>query len=99
VDVRPDFSVVKHAGGVGTHALSWGKGEYAIYLDGSGPVEVRLNLIPGEYQAWWVDVMTGEKVHAETVKYREGEFVVKSPAFENGILLRISRRAYIFSMN
>jgi hypothetical protein len=91
VEVRPDFSLVKSAGGVVAHALSSGRGEYAIYLDGNGPVELRLNLPAGEYEVSWVDVVSGEKVPA-TVKRLGGELVVKSPAFRSGMAVRISRR-------
>ncbi len=40
VEMRPDFELVKHAGGVVTHALSSERGEYAMYLDGNGPTEL-----------------------------------------------------------
>ncbi|HYM78796.1 MAG TPA: hypothetical protein VE377_22685 [Candidatus Dormibacteraeota bacterium] len=91
VEMRPDFELVKHAGGVVTHAMSSAR-EYAIYLDGNGPVELSLNLPVGEYAMWWVDVASGEKKYPGTVKYEGGELVVKSPAFRNGMAVRISRR-------
>jgi hypothetical protein len=91
VEMRPDFELVKHAGGVVTHTLSSGRGEYAMYLDGNGPAELRLNLPAGEYVVWWVDVVSGEK-HEERIRHEGGEKMVQSPAFRNGIGVRISRR-------
>ena len=90
VEMRPDYDVVKHAGGVVTHALSSAKGEYAFYLDGNGPSELSLHLPAGEYAMWWVDVVSGEK--KDSGKVKGGETVVKSPEFKNGLALRISRR-------
>lgn len=92
VDLKPDFDLVKHAGGVVTHALSSGRGEYAMYLDGDGPAELRLNLPAGEYSVWWVDVVSGEKKDAGSLKHPGGEKAITSPAFRNGIAIRISRR-------
>ncbi|HXJ86323.1 MAG TPA: hypothetical protein VMS18_05865 [Candidatus Binatia bacterium] len=91
VEMRPDYEVVKHAGGVVAHALS-ATGQYAIYLDGNGPSELSLNLPAGEYTVSWVDVVSGEKKDAADFQHRGGERVLKSPSFRNGVALRISRR-------
>jgi hypothetical protein len=91
VEMRPDFELVKHAGGVVTHTLSSGRGEYAMYLDGHGPAELKLNLPAGEYAVWWMDVVSGEK-HEDRIRHEGGEKIVRSPAFRNGIGVRISRR-------
>ena len=92
VEMRPDYAVVKHAGGAVTHALSSAKGEYAIYLDGNGPTELSLNLPAGDYGLLWVDVVSGEKKDAGTFRHSGGEKKVASPEFKNGIALRFSRR-------
>jgi hypothetical protein len=92
VDLKPDFDLVKHAGGVVTHALSSGRRQYAMYLDGNGPVELSLNLPAGEYVVWWVDVVSGEKKDVGSFKHAGGEKTITSPAFRNGIAMRISRR-------
>jgi len=91
VDIRPDFAVVKHAGGVVTHTLS-SAGQYALYLDGNGPAELSLNLPAGEYSVAWVDVVSGETKDGGRLKHAGGERVVLSPAFKNGIAMRIVRR-------
>jgi hypothetical protein len=92
VDLRPDFDLVKHAGGVVTHALSSGRGEYAVYWDGTGPAELSLNLPVGVYAVWWVDVVSGEKKDVDSLKHTGGEKTITSPAFRNGIAMRISPR-------
>jgi len=91
VEMKPDFGVVRHAGGVVAHAMSSGR-EYAIYLDGNGPSEVNVNLPAGEYVVSWVDVVSGEKKDAGTFRHDGGSKAIQSPAFKNGIAVRISRR-------
>jgi hypothetical protein len=91
VKMRPDFELVKQAGGVVTHALSSERGEYAMYLDGDGPTFVILNLPAGEYAVWWVDVVSGEKKDEGTFKHAGGEKRMKSPVSKGGIAVRISR--------
>ncbi|HZQ96097.1 MAG TPA: hypothetical protein VFA67_13865 [Candidatus Sulfotelmatobacter sp.] len=92
VEMAPDFTTVKHAGGVVSHLLSSPKGEYAMYLDGDGPTEVTLQLPAGEYEATWIDVITGAGSHANSFRHAGGEKVLKSPAFKAGIALRVSRK-------
>ena len=82
---------MKHAGGVVTHTLSSGRGEYATYVDGKGPTEITLNLPAGQYELSWVDVATGQPLGPSTLQ-GGGDRVVKSPAFRNGIALRVRRR-------
>src|SRR5581483_10180317 len=59
VEMHPDFSVVKHAGGVVAHMLSSPKGEYAMYVDGEGPAEITFTLPKGSYEVSWIDVVHG----------------------------------------
>jgi len=91
VEMKPDFDLVKHAGGVVAHALSSGR-EYAVYLDGNGPSEVSLNLVAGDYSAAWVDVVSGEKKDVGTFHHLGGVKTIQSPAFRDGIAVRISRK-------
>jgi hypothetical protein len=92
VEMRPDFEVVAHAGGAGTHALSSSRGEYAIYVDGNGPLELSLNLPTGVYELWWVNVLSGEKTVLWRFQHSGGTRKIGSGEFEKGIALRISRR-------
>jgi hypothetical protein len=92
VEMRPDFYVVKHAGGVLTHALSSAR-EYAIYLDGSGKEQFMLLHLPGgNFESWWVNVKTGAVQDRRTFGHKGGSASIQAPAFRDGIALRISRR-------
>ena len=91
LEMRPEYDTVKHAGGVVTHALSSAHGEYAMYLDGNGATELALNLPAGNYSVWWVDVVSGEKKDAGKFSHPGGEMKITSPAFKNGIALRMRK--------
>ena len=92
VEMRPDFYVVKQAGGAVTHALS-SASEYAIYLDGSGKEQsMFLHLSGGKFESWWVDVRTGAVEDRRTFGHKGGPISIQAPAFKDGIALRISRR-------
>jgi hypothetical protein len=91
VEMRPDCSLVKHAAGVMTHTLSSPHGEYATYVDGKGPAVITLNLPAGSYEASWMDVTTGQALGSATLQ-GGGDRLVKSPAFRNGIALRVQGR-------
>lgn len=90
VDLHPDAHVVKHARGVVAYALSNPAHEYGIYLDGSGPTEVTLELPSGEYSCEWVNVETGSIAGRENFRHKGGEKTLLSPEFRNGIALRTS---------
>ncbi|MGB7280930.1 MAG: hypothetical protein WBE13_01610 [Candidatus Acidiferrum sp.] len=89
VDLRPDSRTVKHAAGLTPRVLSNPGKEYALYLDGKGPVELTLVLPPGSYFAEWVDVLTGNIEEREAFRHKGGERILNSPAFQNGIALRL----------
>ncbi len=92
LDLRPDASVVKHANGVVAHALSNPGQEYAIYLDGKGPTEVTLTLPSGDYKVEWFNTKTGATDKSEEF-HASGDKSLASPAFDNGIALRLIRAA------
>ena len=89
VELRPDFTVVKHAPGATAHALSMPGREYAIYFDGHGPAEIELELPAGHYSGTWLDVATGDEQHSEKFQHEGGLRVLRSPQFSNGIALKI----------
>ncbi len=94
-DMRPDADAVVHADGVTPHALSSAsKGVYAVYLDGNGPSRVDLRLPAGTYKGEWVDTVTGESTSIPVFKFGGGTHTLTTPAFTNGIALRLSRRLY-----
>ncbi|KAA6456232.1 hypothetical protein DYQ86_25895 [Acidobacteria bacterium AB60] len=94
VDMHPDYNVVVHAAGAATHALSDGKGVFAIYLDGKGPSSLALRLPSGNYRGEWINVVTGEANAVTNLSSSGDETSIKVPEFESGIALRLSRALY-----
>jgi hypothetical protein len=93
VDLRPDVQTVKHASGVTARTLSIPGREYGIYLDGSGPSDMRLDLPAGQYAGEWVNVRTGTIEKSETFRHAGGDKVLQAPNFQNGIALRLKKVA------
>jgi hypothetical protein len=91
VDLRPDVRTVNHAAGVTARVLSNPGKQYAIYLDGNGPADVILELPPGNYSSEWVNVATGKMEQWEKFTHKSGQKTLQSPAFQNGIALRLTR--------
>jgi hypothetical protein len=91
VDLRPDTRTVKHTAGATARVLSNPGKQYAIYLDGSGPTELTLELPRGQYSCEWVNVKTGTIEQLESFIHEAGNKVLASPAFQNGIALRLKR--------
>jgi hypothetical protein len=94
VDLAPDPRLVKHANGVYARALSVPGREYAVYLDGDGPVEVTFELPAGEYSGEWTNTVTGIVEKAERFRHPGGERVLGAPDFQKGIALRLNRAAH-----
>lgn len=92
VEMHPDFSTVKHAGGVVTHMLTSAKGESAMYIDGSGPAEIVLNLPRGQYEISWTDVVQGGTTAGGNFHHDGGEKSLKTPQFSHGIAMHLHRR-------
>ena len=91
VDLRPDTRTVKQAPGVMGRVLSKPGKEYAVYLDGNGPTNLILELPPGEYSSEWLNAKTGSIEQMEGFIHKGGDRVLISPAFQNGIALRLVR--------
>lgn len=91
VQLRPDHGVVTRSAGVTPRALSNPGQEYAIYLDGSGPADLTLALPPGQYSVEWINVETGKIDLREIFRHSGGDKQLTSPAFRDGIALRLKR--------
>ncbi len=91
VDLAPDPHTVVHAAGSVPHALSSRNGVYAIYLDGDGPSRLTLKLPVGSYRGEWLDVVTGARTSLKPFKSDGSEQTLDTPAFTNGIALRLAR--------
>jgi len=91
VELAPDTATEKRAAGVYTHLLSSPKGEYAMYIDGHGPVDMTMSLPAGEYRLTWTDVVSGEAMNGETFRHTGGDKTIRSPEFQNGVAMRLVR--------
>jgi hypothetical protein len=92
-DMAPDSTVVKHAPGVYAYVLSAPARQYAMYFDGSGPVALTLDLPAGEYAGGWIDTETGRVEKGQPIQHRGGLLTLQTPAFQDGIALRLNRAA------
>jgi len=92
-DMAPDRTVVQHAAGVYAHVLSAPGGTYAMYFDGSGPIEVTLSLPAGAYTGEWIDTETGIVARAERFRHGGGPLTLETPEFQDGIAFRLNRTA------
>ena len=88
-ELRPDREAVKRAAGAVARVLSTPGRQYAVYLDGSGPARLTLELPKGRYSGQWIDVLSGETVRAESFEHAGGTKVLDSPGFAGGIALRL----------
>jgi len=93
MELRPDRDVVKHAAGVSARVLSNPGRQYAIYLDGSGPTELTLDLPKGHYAAEWINVATGAVLRNESFGHSGGIRVLISPKFADGVALRLVNKS------
>jgi len=92
-DVAPDPHAVKHAAGAYARVLSVPGREYAVYLDGRGPVTVTLDLPAGAYSCEWLDPETGNIAGREKLRSSGGPTLLPSPEFRDGMAVRIRRIA------
>ena len=90
-ELYPDTRAVRHSTGTVARVLSNAGREYAMYFDGDGPTEVTLDLPEGRYLGEWVNVRTGRVERSEDLRGGRGVVAVESPAFVNGIALRVKR--------
>jgi hypothetical protein len=89
--MRPDQSCVLHAPGAVAQALSAHGEAYAIYLNGSGSVDLLLQLPAGRYTAQWVSPLDGSVLGSKQLDHRGGPVKIKSPEFTDDIALRIRK--------
>ena len=90
--LKPDARAVVHAEGVSARALSTARGLYVIYLDGDGPSRLTLDLPRSNYTGAWIDIQTGAATPLPRFHHAGGHRVLDTPAFHNGIALRIDRQ-------
>ena len=91
VDLAPDTSTLKHAAGASARVLSSPAGDYGMYFDGADLSEVTLDLPAGTYAGEWLNVETGRVERPESFHHAGGDKLVRPPAYQEGIALRLKR--------
>ncbi|HTV16142.1 MAG TPA: hypothetical protein VMD92_03165 [Acidobacteriaceae bacterium] len=89
--MRPDAQTFVWASPAVARALSWPGHVWAAYLDGRGPAVTSFSLPAGHYAIRWISVVDGAVVAHEQLSSPGGNASVVSPAFEDGIALRLER--------
>ena len=91
VKMKPDNAVIRD--GVPEKSRTWALVEpgraYAVYLVGSSPIELTLELPEGAYRAEWIHPVDGSTGKTETFTYGGGPRWLESPDFAHDIALRI----------
>ena len=90
-ELTRDSRTVTHAAGVNARVLSTPGGKYAIYLDGSGPSAITMELPAGDYEGEWTDPATGRATPLQKFKHSGGAKAIQTPEFRKGIALRLAR--------
>jgi hypothetical protein len=89
--LKPNNYVIK--GGVPTGATARALVEagkaYAIYVKGGAQASLKLDLLPGQYRAQWLNTRTGAIEKSETIKHPGGIATIVSPDYTEDIALRL----------
>jgi hypothetical protein len=92
-EMAPDYKTVTHAGAAYPRVLSKPGAVYAVYLDGTGPAQLILDLPPGDYSGEWIDTESGAAAKVERFQHKGGEKELQSPPFKSGIAFRLTRNS------
>ena len=94
VKMRPDNSIVKKsdAGGVTVRALAQKDKAYALYVNGSGLKELRLELPKGSYNIRWINTKTGAVEGMESIDHAGEELKLTVPNYSDDIALSITKQ-------
>src|SRR5258706_6844812 len=91
IRMKPDRSIVK--GGLPektkAYALVETGKQYAVYLFGGPQANLEVELPAGNYQAEWLDPVTGKVGPKTRLKHAGGSALLKSPSYEPDVVLRI----------
>jgi hypothetical protein len=66
--------------------------QYAFYLMGGSQVSPEFELPAGNYKVEWMNPVSGEKTSATEVVHPGGKITLQSPAYEEDIALKISKK-------
>ena len=91
VRMAPNNSVIKEGipKGATARALVEPGKQYAIYLKGGKQADLKVELPAGMYIVEWLATKTGKVVRKQKTSHKKGMIVLRSPAYEEDIALRI----------
>jgi len=90
VRMRPDSGSVRVGRGPVRALVEEGKA-YAVYVHGSSPAEITIDLPAGAYRVEWIDTKSGKTAQSDTVQQAKGSLKLVSPPFIEDIALRVTR--------
>ena len=96
VRMKPDSSVITSGlsalpNGAQAHALVERGRQYAIYIRGGDRIDLKLDLPAGDYEAEWLDPITGKTTRVEQPVAGGGAVTLPSPRYPKDIALRLVR--------
>lgn len=91
VKMAPDRNLIAHAPGLFARGLAERGRQYAVYIEGSGPADLRLNIPKGRYRIEWIDTLAGEVLKEETMRAGADGLALTTPAFTEDLALRVTR--------
>ena len=92
INMEPDQNLIQHAPGLFARGLAQVGKHYAIYLDGSGPAELHLNIARGSYHIEWIDPLSGDTISMGNIRSSSEGIKLSTPAFDTDLAIRISKK-------
>jgi len=89
VHMNPANHLVWHAPGFIYQGMAKEGDQYAYYFEGTGDIEVQLQVKAGKYNVEWWDPATGQKINSEPVKSKSSLLNIKGPEVTEDIALKI----------
>ncbi len=93
IKMRPDNGIIKSAPPDKTtvRALALKGRAYALYVNGPGLKELKLDLPENNYRIAWIDTLTGKALGRKRVEHGGGELALEAPDYKKDVALRIRR--------
>ena len=92
VRMRPDRNVVALAPGAFRQALAEPGKAYAIYLDAPLTGDLEVDVPAGDYEATWIDALTGDTLRTGMVRHGGGRLRLPPPTYPHEAAVRLLRR-------
>jgi hypothetical protein len=92
VRMRPDQSAVALAPGAFREALVEPGKAYAVYLDAPLTGDLEMDVPAGDYEATWIDAVTGETLRTANVRHDGGRLRLPAPAYAHEAAVRLVHR-------